>query len=176
MKMIGTFLAVCFFGIFSSSIYNQHFTALSGNEVYLSQYEGKKLLLVNIASESEYAAVQIPQLETLYQLYKDSLVVIGFFSNDYGHEPRNNTELKLLLQDTYHTTFPASQIMGVRDSTGHTHLLYQWLQMQSQNGNSNIKVKNDFQKYLISADGNIIGIFSARINPMDSTIRNAILQ
>ncbi|HMD01104.1 MAG TPA: hypothetical protein VKH37_13165, partial [Ferruginibacter sp.] len=149
MKILLIISMIVFGNTFTSSIYTKHFTSLTGNEIYLSQYQGKKMLLVNMASESEYAATQIPQLEQLYQQFHDSLVVIGFFSNDFGHEPRSNSDLRLLLQDTYHSTFPVSQKIGVKDSTGNTHELYTWLQRQSENGSIDSKVKRDFQKYLV---------------------------
>ena len=75
----------------ATSIYTQHFTSLNGDEIALSQYQGKKMLLVNIASESPLAAVQIPQMEQLFQQFKDSLEVIGFFSNDFNNQ-KNRTE------------------------------------------------------------------------------------
>ena len=176
MKKIIAAVIIGISSLFTTSIYTNHYTALNGNEISLSQYQNKKMLLVNMASESALAAVQIPQLEQLYQQYKDSLVVIGFPSNDFGNEPRSDSDLKLLMQNTYHTTFPVSVKIGVKDSTANTHLLYKWLQNQSENGNSSAKVRKDFQKFLIEKNGTIIGIFSAKINPLDSIITKAITQ
>jgi glutathione peroxidase len=175
MKALIILLAVGL-GSYYTSIYSQHYITLNGDQVYMSQYQGKKMLLVNMASESPYAATQIPQMEQLYQAYKDSLIVIGFPSNDFGNEPRSNNDIKLLMENTYHSTFPVSQQVGVRDSTISLHPIYQWLQHQDLNGIMNVKVKRDFQKYLIDNDGKIIGVFSAKIDPMDSIIINAITQ
>jgi len=161
---------------FTSSIYLQHYTLLNGSEEYLSHYEGKKMLIVNIASESEFAAVQIPQLEQLYQQYHDSLIVICFPSNDFAKEPRSNSDIKLLMQNTYHTTFPISTKVGVKDSTVDLHPLFYWLQHQSENGNINTKIRHDFQKFLVDKTGMIIGTFSENVNPNDSTIIKAILE
>ncbi len=158
------------------SIYTKHFTSLDGTEINLSQFQGKKMLLVNLASESPYAAVQIPQLEQLYQQYKDSLIVLGFFSNDFSNEPREDNMLKPLMQDTYHATFPTSVRVGVKDSSGNTHPIYTWLQNQSENGMMNVKVKNDFQKYLVEKDGTLIAVFAGKLNPLDPRIINAITQ
>lgn len=176
MKILASIIIVAFSGLFTSSIYTKQFTTLSGTQVTIAQYQGKKILLVNIASNSEYAAIQIPQLEQLYQQYKDSVVVVAFPSNDFGNESRNDADLKLLLQDTYHTSFPVSVRTSVKDSTGNTHAIFHWLQNQGENGNMNVKVKKDFQKYLIDKDGTIIGVFSAKTNPLDNTIINAITQ
>lgn len=163
------------FGIYLTSIYTLQYTSLNGTEVNISQFKGKKMLLVNIASQSPYAAVQVPQLEQLYQQYKDSLVVIGFPSNDFGNEPRTNEELKLLMQNTYHVSFPVTVRSGVKDSTG-VHPVYSWLQHKEQNGDVHTTVKGDFQKYLVDGDGMIIGIFSPQVNPLDSSIIKAITQ
>jgi glutathione peroxidase len=171
-------LLTLFFGmtlLYSSSIYTQQYTSLYNNEVNMSQFKNKKILLVNIASESEYAAVQIPALNHLYQQYKDSLIVIGFPSNDFGNEPRSNEELKILFQNTYHTSFPLSVRVGVKDSAG-VHPIYSWLQHKEQNGAMNTKIKTDFQKYLIDGDGNIIGIFSGGTKPDDPSFIQAITQ
>jgi len=164
------------FSLYTTSIYTKQFTTLKGTHISMSQYQGKKILVVNIASNSEYAAVQLPQLEQLYQQYKDSVVVIGFPSNDFGNESRTDDDLKFLLRNTYNINFPISVITGVKDSTSDTHAIYQWLQRTGENGNMNVKVKRDFQKYLIDKDGTIIGVFAASTNPLDTAITNAITQ
>ena len=176
MKTIAAIIMISLGGLFTSSIYTKQFTNLSGTQISMAQYQGKKMLIVNIASGSEYAAVQIPQLQQLYQQYKDSVVVIAFPSNDFGKEPRTDANLKLLLQNTYHTTFPVSLRTGVKDSTATTHAVYQWLQRQTENGSMGMKVKTDFQKYLIDKDGTIIAVFGASTKPLDNAIKNAITQ
>ena len=160
----------------NSTIYSRQFTTLDGTNIALAQYQGKKMLLVNIASASEFAAVQLPQLEQLYEQYKDSLVVIGFPSNDFGHEPMTDSTILMMLQNTYHTSFPVSVSTSIIDTTQGIHPVYEWLQNQSENGNIDIKVSSDFQKYLIDKDGNIIGVFNSGTSPLDSTLINAITQ
>jgi glutathione peroxidase len=160
--------------LFTVSIYSHQYTDLSGNTVSMSQYQGKKMLLVNIATEDEKAATQIPQLEQLYQQYKDSLVVIGFSSADFGGEPRTDNEIKLLMQNTYHTLFPISARVGIKDSTANTHPLFKWLQHKSENGTMDIKLSRNFQKILVDKDGSVIGFFGSAIEPMSAMIQNAI--
>jgi glutathione peroxidase len=172
-----TFIAIAFISIssvFTVSIYTHQYTSVRGGEVPLSQYQGKKILLVNIATESPKAATQIPQMEQLYQLYKDSLVVVGFPSNDFGNEPRTDNDIKLLMQNTYHAEFPVAILSSVKDSTGTTHSLYKWLQHKNQNGIMDVKISKDFQKILIDRDGNIIAFFSSTVEPMSSAVQNAI--
>jgi len=178
--IIITFVAIALLSFkqpVTTSIYDFHFRSLSNDSVInLSQYQGKKMLLVNMASESQYAAVQIPQLEQLYQQYKDSLVVIGFFSNDFQNEPREDNVLRLTMTNTYHATFPTSVRISVKDSSGTTDPLYTWLQHKTENGMMDVKVRRDFQKYLVEKDGTLVGVFAAKVNPTDPQIINAITQ
>lgn len=160
--------------LFATSIYSIHYQDAGGNTISMSQYQGKKILIVNIASESPEAAVQLPQLEQLYQQYKDSLVVIGFPSNDFGNEPRSTEEIRLLMQNTYQAVFPVAARTGVKDSTGNTHPLYQWLQHKTENGSMDVHISKDFQKILIDKDGSVIAFFGSRILPMSTAVRNAI--
>jgi glutathione peroxidase len=176
MKIAAAIATISISCLFVSSIYTKQFTVLTGTNVSMAQYQGKKILLVNIASGSEYAAVQLPQLQQLYHQYKDSLVVIGFPSNDFGKETRTDAELKLLLQNTYHITFPVSVRTGIQDSTANTHPIYKWLQNQNENGVMGMKVKTDFEKYLIDKDGTIMAVFGANTKPLDNAIKNAITQ
>lgn len=161
-------------GLFTTSIYSYQYNDVAGNTVSMSQYQGKRILLVNIATESPEAAVQIPQLEELYQQHKDSLVVIGFPSTDFGNEPRSNEEIRLLMQHTYHAVFPVAARSGVKDSTGSTHPIYQWLQHKSANGTMDIHIIKDFQKILVDKNGSVIGFFGSKVLPMSSAIQNAI--
>jgi len=176
MKLILSTAIISISGLFVSSIYTKQFTTLAGTNISLSQYQGKKMLLVNIASGSQYAALQIPQLQQLYQQYKDSLVVIAFPSNDFGKEPKNNADLKLLLQNTYHINFPVSVLTTVNDSQASTNPVYKWLQNQNENGSTGKKLTGDFQKYLIDKDGSIIGVFGATTSPTSNAVINAITQ
>lgn len=174
MKVLLTAIIIVLSGITSSSIYIKKFTTLQGMEISLAQYQGKKILLVNIASASKYAAAQLPELEHLYKKYKDSLEVLAFPSNDFGNEPKINQDLQLLLQNTYHISFPVSVLMNVTDNNTSIHPLYQWLQRSTENGSSDVKVKKDFQKYLLAKDGTLLGIFSAATSPLDEAIVKAI--
>lgn len=176
MKIIITAALISISGLLATSIYTKTITTLGGTQISLAQYQGKKILMVNIASASEYAAVQIPQLQQLYQQYKDSLVVIAFASNDFGKEPKSNTDLKLLLQNTYHIKFPVSVLSTVKDGLATTHPVYKWLQNQNENGSTSKKLAGDFVKYLIDKDGSIIGVFGPSVKPMSAAIVTAITQ
>lgn len=160
----------------TTSIYSYQFTSLNGNEINLSQFQGKKILLVNIASDADSAASQIPALQQLYTQYQSNLVIVGFPSNDFGNESRNNNDLKLLMANTYNVTFQVSVLTGVKDTSSNTHPIFQWLQKESENGVINAKVRESFDKFLIDSDGTLVGIFSDKVYPLSPQIINAITQ
>lgn len=174
MKIVTALAILC--SLFTSSIYTKTYTTLNGEQAAMAQHQGKRILLVNIASSSPYAATQLPQLEQLYKQYKDSLMVIAFPTNDFGKEPLTDAELKMLLENTYHINFPVSVKTGVKDSTSGIHAVYKWLQDKNENGLTDMSVQTDFMKYLIDKDGSIMGVFSAQTKPSDSSIVKALMQ
>lgn len=167
-KLIICLLTLCLSG---SSLYSLHITTVLGSDVDLSSLQGKKLLLVNIATESARAN-QLVQLQTLRQRYGDSLTIIAFPSNTFGHEPRNNSEIKSVCESIYHTDFLIAQKGPVKGPD--IQPVYNWLSNLTENGSLQGEIKSDFQKYLISADGHIIGVFAGSISPLDPMITNAI--
>jgi glutathione peroxidase len=164
-------LAAIVSGWTETSIYTLQVNKLGGGTINLSDYQNKKILLVNIASSSEYAS-QLTELETFYQQHKDSIVVIGFPSNSFGHEPNNDTQLQSLLEDTYHVHFPIATISSVTGTNANA--VYLWLQSKVANGILNGKIKDDFQKFLISKNGSITGLFAPIVNVTASEFLDAI--
>ncbi len=157
--------------LFVSSIYNISYTNIDGNTVSLNAYQGKKILLVNIATGSNKVG-QLAQLQQLQLQYQDSLVVIAFPSNSFNHEPQTNAQIKQFCHDNYNNTFLLGQKIAVTGSG--IHPLYNWLASSSENGVMPVPISTDFQKILISGEGALIGVFAPTITPMDSTIINAI--
>lgn len=158
-------------GILTTSIYSVHFNTIDGNDQHFGQYQGKKILIVNIATGSDEVS-QIGQLQELYQLYHDSLVIVAFPSNSFGHEPRTNPEIKQMCEGVFHTTFTIAQKGAV---TGPNAMpIYRWLANQADNGVMNGTVVQDFQKFLVDRNGNLIGVFGPETDPMSTAIRDAI--
>jgi glutathione peroxidase len=157
---------------FTASIYSISSTDIDGSSIHFSDFAGKKILIVNTASNSS-AVSQYAHLEQLYQQYKDSLVIIAFPSNSFGNEPGNNQNIKDFITSTYNTHFLLGAKVDVIGS-GQSPI-YQWLTQQSQNGMMDNEMVDDFQKFLINKNGELIGIFSPVVDPMDSLIQNAIL-
>lgn len=153
------------------SIYDFQVTDVDNNTINFSNFQGKKILLVNIATGSTNVS-QLEQLQQLQQQHTDSLVVIGFPSNSLGHEPRSNSEIKQFCQEQYGANFRLAAKGSVRGAD--IQPLYNWLTHQSENGVLSNEVLADFQKFLVGRNGLLIGVFGPGVNPMDSTILNAI--
>lgn len=162
---IASFLAVI-------SLYSYSVRTLTGNLTALSAYQGKKILLVNVASKSGYHH-QLQQLEQLQQQYKDSLVIIAFPSNSFGNEPLDSAGLRYLFQDSLKASFVVSRKTKVADYG--LHPIYRWLSDSSLNGNATaFAINDDFQKVLISKEGKPYGYFNSMVSPLDSLITSAI--
>ena len=137
----------------------------------MNSFQGKKVMLVNIASGSRYSS-QLSELQQLQQQYADSLVVIVFPSNSFGNESKTDAAIKDLCENTYHSTFV---IAAKSDVTGSgINRVYAWLAHKESNGQMNAIVDNDFEKFIIGKDGMIAGAFSSAVSPLDSSIIQVI--
>jgi glutathione peroxidase len=144
----------------------------SKDSLSLSRYEGKKILIVNTASQSEYAK-QFAELERLYQQFKDSgLVVIACPSNSYAREPLRNDVIANWYSERHKISFTVTERM---ETTGEkADPLYAWFSDKRKNGVGNIRLRGDFAKLLINAKGQIIGYFDGSISALDPTLLKAI--
>ncbi len=146
--------------------------SIDGDTISLYQFEGKKILLVNVASECGYT-YQYEDLEKLYQEYKDQLVIIGFPSNEFGgQEPGTNEEIKAFCTSNYHVTFPMTEKISVKgkDATP----IYQWLTQKNLNGVEDSEVSWNFNKYLINEQGEYVVHFGSKVKPFDPELIAAI--
>lgn len=157
--------------LFHTSIYTQSVTGISDSAINFSSFEGKKILIVNIATNSPKVG-QLTGLQQLHTQYGDSLVIIGFPSNSFGNEPRTNSEILEYCQTQYNVSFLLAAKAPVKDSS--IQSFYYWLTNKSENGTFNNAVTGDFQKYLFDSHGNAIGIFSGQLSPLSPQIVNAI--
>ncbi|HMJ47150.1 MAG TPA: hypothetical protein VK498_07450 [Ferruginibacter sp.] len=157
--------------LFNASFYNITVNEIGGTNIPLSNYQNKLILVVNIATSSERVS-QLGSLQQLQQQFSDSLVIIGFPTNSFGHETRNNSEIKQFCQTNYGVNFLLVSKGAVSGAA--IQPVYNWLIKQSENGITNSEVKGDFQKYLINKSGVIVGIFSGSVSPLDNKITSAI--
>jgi glutathione peroxidase len=155
----------------NTSFYSLQFTDIDGNTISMNQYAGKKILLVNIATGSARVN-QLAGLQQLHQQYGDSLVIIGFPTNSFSHETRTNAEIKQFCQSNYGVTF----LLAAKNPVAGTEIqpVYHWLTYVSENGEMDGPIGADFQKFLVSETGELIGVFSPSLDPTSNEIRNAI--
>jgi len=155
-----------------SDIYTFSVPGIAGGaSINFNDFRGKKILLVNTSSYSNFTP-QYGRLEQLYQQYKDSLVIVALPANDFNHEPGSEDSIRNFVQNTYSIHY---LLAGKTSVTGAGQSdLYKWLTTRDQNGAMSSTVLYDFQKYLVGTDGHLIGYFTGAMDPMDSTIQNAI--
>lgn len=162
------------FNIVSLVLINFHslsFKNVDGNTISMSSFSGKKVLIVNIATGSDKVS-QLAGIQQLQQQYADSLVVIVFPSNSFGHESRSNAQIKQFCQSNYNSTFIIAAKKPVLGSG--INDVFNWLANKTNNGDMNAPVGGDFQKFLIDKNGVLIGVFSPKVNPADSEIAETI--
>ncbi len=156
------------------SFYDFKVKDLDGNDVDLHKYKGKKLLVVNTASECGYTP-QYKELESLFKTYKDSnFVLLGFPCNDFGgQEPGTPTEIKTFCSKNYGVTFPIMAKIAVKGKD--ICPLYSWLQKKDENGVQDNDVKWNFNKFMISETGEWQGYLPSKIQPKDRVITDWIM-
>jgi len=154
-----------------SSLYDFTVKSIDGKDFYLSQFKGKKVLIVNTASECGYTP-QYADLEKLREKYQDKLVILAFPANNFGgQEPGTNEEIKAFCQKNYNVKFP---VMGKVSVKGDDMApLFQWLTMAS-NPDFTGEIKWNFEKFLIDENGHLIRRFRTKVVPMSDDIIQAI--
>lgn len=151
-----------------ASIYDISLTSLNGEKIDLSAFKGKKILIVNTASECGFTK-QYADLQKLHEKYHDKLVIIGVPCNQFGgQEPGNAQEIKTFCQVNYGVTFLMTEKVDVKGENQHP--LYQWLTKKELNGVKSSSVKWNFQKYLIDEQGNLLDYYFSITNPMSPKI------
>jgi glutathione peroxidase len=153
----------------SQTIYQYKVTDLFGKEFDFSTLKGKKILIVNTASECGLTP-QYKDLEALYQKYKDlDFVVVGFPANNFGsQEPGTNEEIATFCKKNYGVSFPMMSKISVKGKD--MHEIYAFLTQKSKNGVHDSQVEWNFQKYLINKKGKLERVFSPRVSPTDAEL------
>ncbi|MBD0777614.1 glutathione peroxidase [Maribacter sp. ANRC-HE7] len=149
-------------------LYDIPINNLNGEPIALSKFEGKKILIVNVASECGFTK-QYKELQKLSDTYPDSLVVIGVPCNQFGNqEPGDAQEIQTFCERNFGVTFLLTEKVNVKGSEQHP--LYKWLTSKDLNGKKSSSVKWNFQKYLIDEKGQLIDYFFSLTKPMSSKI------
>jgi len=148
-------------------------TDINGDEFDLAQLKGKKVLVVNTASECGLT----PQYEILEEVYKEyggeKFTIIGFPANNFGgQEPGTDEEIKGFCKKNYGVTFPMMSKISVKGDDQNE--VYQWLTQKEKNGVEDAEVAWNFQKFLIDENGKYVSMVSPKGSPDSEEIINWI--
>ena len=144
----------------NGNAYDFEFNSLDGDLIKLSQYEGKIIVIVNVASRCGYTT-QYEDLQDLWSKYKNkNLVVLGVPTNNFRQEPGNNKEIKDFCETNFGVTFPMSEKINVIGNNSHP--FYKWA--RDDYGIGAIP-KWNFHKIIIGKDGKVAETFSSITNP-----------
>tara|TARA_Y100000589_G_scaffold295986_1_gene302843 strand:- start:1084 stop:1605 length:522 start_codon:yes stop_codon:yes gene_type:complete len=150
-----------------NNIYDITLESIDNEIINLNDYRGKNILFVNVASFCGYTK-QYSDLQKLYERF-DDLEVIGLPCNQFlFQEPFGEDSIKSFCSINYGITFPMTKKINVKGKDQHE--LYKWLTKKELNGKKNSKVKWNFQKYLISKEGELIDFFTPTTKPLSEDI------
>lgn len=142
---------------------------LTGEEISLSDYAGRYMLIVNVASRCGYTP-QYEDLEALYRKYPEQLVVIGLPCNQFGgQEPGTPEQIATFCEKNYGVTFPMTAKVDVKGSNQHP--LYTWLTQKAYNKKQDSQVRWNFHKYLINPEGELVGVYPSSVSPVSDEIK-----
>lgn len=156
-----------------SSIYDIPIKSLAGEETTLAEHKGKALLLVNVASRCGLTP-QYSGLEKLHEEYADrGFTVLGFPCNQFGgQEPGTAEEIQTFCSTKYGVTFPMYEKIDVNGTNRHP--IYEQLTPVADNRGHTGDIQWNFEKFVISSEGEIVARFSPRVQPDDEQLVKAV--
>ncbi len=136
---------------------------IHGMEVSMSGFKGKRVIVLNVASECGYTP-QYADWQAFYEKNKDKYVVLGFPCNQFmGQEPGSNAEIETFCRKNYGVTFPIFEKADVKGSDKSD--VYKWLTDPALNGWNSQEPSWNFCKYLIDENGKLTHFFASKIKP-----------
>ena len=151
------------------SFHDFEISSISGDNIKLSEYKNKVVLLVNTASQCGFTP-QYAGLQKIYDRYKeDDFIVLGVPSNDFNQELSKESDVKKFCEIRFGVNFPMTSIQKIRGDTAHP--LYKWIA-----GNVSVigQPRWNFHKFLIGKDGKIINWFSSMTSPTSEGFINQV--
>jgi glutathione peroxidase len=145
----------------------------NGNDLDLASFKGKKILLVNTASNCGYTN-QYDDLQKLYEGNSDKLAIIAFPANDFKEQEKgSDEEIAEFCRVNYGVTFPLA-IKSTVVKGGQQNEVFKWLTDETLNGWNDQEPTWNFCKYLVDEDGKLIKVFDTGVSPLSDEIKNAI--
>lgn len=169
--IMSTTIALASAAVAADSIYDIPLKDIDGKNTSLKPYQGKVLLIVNVASKCGFTP-QYEALEAVYKKYKDQgLVVLGFPCNQFGQqEPGTDAEIKQFCTSKYDVTFPMFDKLEVNGANRNP--LYVLLAGEGSPFPGNIGW--NFTKFVIGRDGKILNRFASPVKPDSAEVTQAI--
>lgn len=154
--------------LMGKTIYDYKVESLDGGEISFADFKGKKIMIVNTASECGFTP-QYADLETLSKEYRDKLVVVGFPANNFGgQEPGSNEEIATFCQKNYGVTFPMAAKVSVKGDD--IAPIFKYLTEKELNGVKNSSIMWNFTKFLIDENGKLIDSYVSTTKPTSESI------
>ena len=155
----------------TKTLYDFNAKTIDGKTFDFSTLKGKKVLIVNTASECALT----PQFKKLQELYEefggDNFEIIGFPCNDFGsQEPEGNAQIFDFCTKKYGVTFQMMEKISIKEEP--VHPIYKWLTSSEENGTLDTKVKWNFQKFLVDEEGHVVDF----VSPIGSPYNNRIIE
>ena len=157
-----------------ASVYDFTVKSIDGKDVKLSQYKGKKLLIVNTASECGYTP-QYKELEALYKQHGDKVTVLGFPANNFGgQEPGTEAQIATFCEKNYGVTFPLFSKVSVKGAD--TAPLFKFLADKPRNGAVADAPTWNFCKYLVDEKGHVLKFYKSDVTPLSPALLADIMK
>jgi len=155
------------------SIYDFTVKDIDGKDVKLDQYQGKVVMIVNVASKCGFTS-QYEGLQKIYSQFKErGFVILGFPANNFlNQEPGANEEIKQFCSLNYNVTFPMFSKISVKGKD--IAPLYKYLTEQETNPQFSGNISWNFNKFLIDQHGNIVDRFGSKVKPQSEEVTQAI--
>ncbi|HHS96140.1 MAG TPA: glutathione peroxidase [Phaeodactylibacter sp.] len=155
------------------NIYQFKVRGLTSGEINFADYKGKKIMIVNVASECGFTP-QYQQLQELHEQCGDRIQIIAFPCNDFGQqEPAEPQDIQQFCATRYKVSFPLAEKVNIKGTDPHP--IYQWLTRKELNGVLNSEVEWNFQKYLIDEKGQLLKSCPPAMSPIDESILHWVM-
>jgi len=153
--------------------YSLKATANNGEDILFEKFKGKKVLVVNTASNCGFTP-QYHDLQQLYDEYKDRLVIIGFPANDFGEQEKGkDEEIAHFCKMNYGINFPLAKKSSVIKGADQNKI-FEWLTNKNENGWNDQQPTWNFSKYLINEKGELTHYFDSSVSPLSDEVISAI--
>ena len=155
------------------SLYEIPFEIISGERSSFAAYKGKKIVIVNTASDCGYTG-QYEELQSLYAQAKGEIIIVGFPANDFKEQEKgNNEQIASFCKKNYGVEFPIAAKASVVKGNGQ-HPVFAWLSDPAKNGWNKEAPAWNFSKYIIDEEGKLIGYFDPGVSPLGKDFLKAL--